>query len=61
MEFLPELIGISGIGIVSWFANRMTTQLDRIHDDLRGFSERVAKLEAQAHGKQCPDLSMMRQ
>ena len=48
MEFLPELIAVAGLGVVSWFANRITMQLDAIHQDLKLTSERLVRLEVAA-------------
>lgn len=57
MDFLPELIGVGLFSLVGWFANRVTTKMDDIHEDIRDLavshSERLAKLEAVSHTKQC--------
>jgi hypothetical protein len=48
MELTPELVGVLGVslfGLVSWFCNRVTNQLDAIHTDLKGYSDRLTKME----------------
>lgn len=48
MEYAPEIIASCGIAMVGWYLNRMTNQLDTIHEDMRDIVQRVVKLETMA-------------